>query len=293
MRDKTMQCKHIKELLVNYLKDETGDPERKTIEDHLAECELCRLELHNLQAVWTDLGNISDKQPSIHLRNRFYSMLNNETSIQQTQDDGKSRFNGLGNFFRSVWPTRPQWALSYTFVFILLGFTLGRFDLMVETGDAPGTGDTEIARIQDEVSELRDMMAYTLLSQDSVQARLRGIDYARTNSSDDPSVLTLLLNTFERDETGNVRLAALDVLESHLDNPTVRERIYNRLLTETSPIVQLKIVELLLDEAGEGWSDQLDELLMTGILDSTVTAYLQEARTGTGRNEAQGDSRAL
>lgn len=288
-----MKCENIKEQLVNYLKSELSNSERKIIDDHLSECEHCRLVLNNLETIWTDLGNISDKEPSSHFREHFHNMLNNEISMRETHTHGKSGKKGLMDIFQTVWPTRPQWALSYTFVFVVLGFGLGRWFLIGGTVDISETGKPQITHIQEEVSELRDMMAYTLLSQDSVQARLRGIDYARANGSSDPRVLTLLLNTFERDETSNVRLAALDAIKPHLDNPMVKERIYNRLLMETSPIVQLKIVNNLLDAAGEGWQDQLDELLKTGILDSTVTGFLQEAKTGENKNEEQEGVREL
>lgn len=278
MREDQMKCEQIKDQFINYLKGEISGLERKLIDDHVSECEHCRLELHHLQSAWTALEEIPELEPSSQLRERFYGMLDNEKSGKQ----------GLRSLFQAVWPARPQSALSYTFVIILFGFVMGRFLITGGSTMSRDINQPQISQIQEDVSQLRDMVALTLLSQDSVQARLRGIDFARTNISNDPRVLTLLLNTFERDETRNVRLAALDVLGNYLDDPMVKERIYNNLLMETSPIVQLKIVELLLEAAGDGWQEQLDDLLKTGILDSTVTGFLQEVRADGDRDEDQG-----
>ena len=287
-----MKCNHVKEQFVAYLKNELDNPNRTLVEQHIDGCEYCCLELNRMKQLWTGLENGNEQKPSAQLSNRFYDMLNNEVTRRIDhlyKEPTKSRWTGL---FSSLWPSRPQWALSYTFVIMLGGFLVGQWMPSADRSNA-NPDQQELAQIKDEVSDLRDLMAFTLLSQDSVQARLQGVDYARENNPDDPRVLTLLLNTFERDEARNVRLAALDALGPYMENPAVNERIYNGLLMETSPIVQLKIVELLLDAAGTGWQEQLDELLKTGILDSNVTAFLQDVKSGNDQNTGQDGVRAL
>lgn len=268
-----MICTRVKAQYIYFLRRELDQAERQIIEAHLVECDDCRLALQEIESMWTGLDALPERAPSAQLRERFFDALHNANTVRATGMSGKSAWTYL---------LRPQWVLAFTMVILLGGFLIGRlFPAAAPAGNTP-----QLAQIQKDVSDLRGLMALTLLSQDSVQARLRGIEYARKSGSGDPRVLTLLLNTVDRDETRNVRLAALDVLGSHLDNSMVRERIYNRLLMEPSPLVQLKIVELLLEGAGDGGHELLDDLLKTGILEPTVAGFLRQVEAGGTRTVA-------
>ena len=275
-----MNCNLVNEKLVEYLKQELAGPDRKQVEDHLRECATCARELGSLERLWQDLERGTELIPSVRLRDRFYSMLRDEIVRHESKDTVPQVQPGIPALFQSLWPSRPQWALAYSFLVVLGGFTLGR----LLAGDAVTDGQSgqqeEIARIREDMSDLKDLMALTLLSQGSVQARLQGIDYARQSGAGDTRVLSLLLNTLERDDTRNVRLAALDALAPHLDIPMVRERLYNSLLQETSPIVQLKVVELLVKTAGDDGPGLVNELVRAGILDADVERYLEDAGKG-------------
>ena len=267
-----MKCNHVKARYLDFLKQEMDLTERQAIETHLAGCGDCRLELQEIEAAWTGLDYLPECMPSSRLRERFYASLNNAIVA-----------NTSGVVRKPAWPFlfQPQWAVAFSLVILLCGFAIGRFYPAGGTTDSATTDASQLSQIQKEVSELRGLMALSLLSQDSVQARLRGIEYARESGSGDPQVLGLLLNTIDRDETSNVRLAALDALDSHLDNSMVRERIYERLLMEPSPLVQLKIVKMLLEGADNDGHKLLDDLLKTGILDPAVAGYLRQTETGS------------
>lgn len=262
-----MKCNHAEARFIDYLRQELDVIERQAVDKHLAGCDNCRLALQEIETAWSGLDYLPEGVPSPAVRERFYQGLNDAI---ETNTSGTTRKPAWTLLFR------PQWAVAFSVMVLLCGFIIGRWYPAGNTAADP----SQLAQIQKEVSELRGLMALSLLSQNSVQARLRGIEYARESGSGDPRVLALLLNTLDRDETSNVRLAALDVLGAHLDNGMVRERIYNRLLMEPSPLVQLKIVKLLLEGAGDDGHKLVDDLLKTGILDPSVSGFLRQAETG-------------
>ena len=263
-----MKCNHVKERFIDYLRQDLVAAEQQAVEAHLAGCDDCRMALQEIETAWANLDYLPERVPSPAVRERFYQGLNDAIEVKTSATARKPAWTLL---------FQPQWAVAFSVMILLCGFIIGRWYPASNTIADP----SQLTQIQKEVSELRGLMALSLLSQNSVQARLRGIEYARESGSGDPRVLALLLNTVDRDETSNVRLAALDVLGSHLDNGMVRDRIYNRLLMEPSPLVQLKIVKMLLDGAGDEGNKLVDDLLKTGILDPSVSGFLRQADTGS------------
>ena len=272
-----MNCEQLNDRLVDYLKDELDFQTRRQFDLHLETCEHCAGELQALRSLWQDLDPATMQAPSPRVRERFYAMLNQQTAQHRHASAGQPAQGHRPAMLQWFWPMRPHWALAWSVVLLVGGAMIGRMLPLDATIVAGSNQDEEIAQIREDVSEMRELMALTLLSQGSVQARLQGIEYAQQTGAGDPQVLSLLLNTLERDDTRNVRLAVLDALTPYLDNDMVRERLYNSLLKEPSPIVQLKVVELLVRAAGDDGQGVIDELLMAGILDAEVERYLQEA----------------
>ena len=59
---------------------------------------------------------------------------------------------------------------------------------------------------------MRQMVALSLMQEQSASERLRGVSWAMPRAVDDTEVLSALLTTVNQDPNVNVRLAAVDAL---------------------------------------------------------------------------------
>ena len=86
----------------------------------------------------------------------------------------------------------------------------------------------------------------------SASTRLAAILEIEQSRSIDERFLAMLSETMNRDGNTNVRLAALDVLSNHLDNPQVADMLATALTRQDDPLVQLGIVRIAaqLDHVG-------------------------------------------
>ena len=86
------------------------------------------------------------------------------------------------------------------------------------------------------------LLALSLLAQDSASARLKGVSLGERTGGDH-EVTQALLATLNDDPSVNVRLAAVDALARFADRPAVADGLVESLPRQTSPLVQLALVD--------------------------------------------------
>jgi len=64
-------------------------------------------------------------------------------------------------------------------------------------------------------------------------------------SQPDPQVLSALLQVLDYDPNANVRLAAVDALQQFSDQSMVRQGLVQALTRQSSPLVQIALIDLL------------------------------------------------
>jgi hypothetical protein len=120
-----------------------------------------------------------------------------------------------------------------------------------------------VVQLREEVRHTRQLVALSLLQQQSASERLKGVDWSNRMSRPDPQVLSALLHTVNYDQNVNVRLAALDALHQSASNQMVRRGLTESLDRQTSPMVQIALIDLLVDirerEAAEAVKDLMRE----------------------------------
>jgi len=109
----------------------------------------------------------------------------------------------------------------------------------------PETRLADVSQLRSEVQELRQMVATSLLQNQSSSERLRGVSYSYQIERPDDETLTVLLNTLNYDPNVNVRLAAIDALSNFYDEPEVRRGVIESLSRQSSPLVQIALIDLL------------------------------------------------
>ncbi len=110
---------------------------------------------------------------------------------------------------------------------------------------------------------MRQMVALSLLQQQSASERLRGVSWAYQSEPTNNEVLTALVGAVRNDPNINVRLAAVDALGAFAQNPQARQALREALPRESTPIVQVALIDLLVDLQEQEATPALQEIVST------------------------------
>jgi len=148
-------------------------------------------------------------------------------------------------WWRNLWPANPAWQIAVAGLCLAFGLTIG---LGAGAYLERGRGERdEVARLREEVASTKEMVALSLLQQQSAAERLRGVDYSQRMSSMEPQVIEALVQAVNRDSNVNVRLAAIDALGKVANDTHVRSSMQEALIQQDSPMVQAALIDYLVD----------------------------------------------
>ena len=94
---------------------------------------------------------------------------------------------------------------------------------------------------------MRELVALSLLRQQSASERLRGVSWANQVESSDGQVLNALLDSVNHDPNVNVRLAAADALRTFAMTSAARTEIARAIVPQSAPLVQIALIDLVVD----------------------------------------------
>jgi HEAT repeat protein len=103
----------------------------------------------------------------------------------------------------------------------------------------------ELAAMHAELSNMRQLVALSMLQQQSASERLQGVSWSSREAHLDSRIQAALLHTLRYDGSVDVRLAALDVLSRHASQPQVRKAVVDALQGQQSPLVQVALIDQL------------------------------------------------
>ncbi len=259
-----MNCSELHELIPDYLTGSLARAAQDEAAAHLVTCASCQQEVASLSGMWMQLGRLPQEQPSPVMRPRFYAMLEAyEQGLQREQllPSARERFNV---WLAQWWPKQPALQLGFAAAFLLLGIFLGqRF--------ARTSADTsEIAVLRSEVQSMQQRVALSLLQQPSPSDRLAGVSWVNQMQAPDQDVLNLLLRTLTEDPNINVRLAAAEALSVYGNEDLVRQGIVAALPRQTSPLVQIRLIKLLIELREKNAHTALQQLMQNERLNQEV-----------------------
>lgn len=248
------------------------------LQAHLAACPSCRVEVDGLAQVWAGLGLVPDEEPSAALRGRFYAHL--EAALaEMAEEEGRSLASlSLGDRLARWWRDRPLRFSAAAAVAALLLVTLGvalgarwRGGEVAVTRPATGPATAGgLAELRGEVQAMGRLLALSLLAQDSASERLKGVRWGERSAGGDEQVTAALVATLNDDPNVNVRLAAVEALARFADRPALVADLAAALPRQTSPLVQLALVEAVVAADGQRAAAALETLLREPGLDPTV-----------------------
>jgi len=234
-----MKCDDVRE---QYLSVLTGDLDAASVaelESHCVDCAACREATAELQALWLSLAALPSEHPSPALRARFYAMLAAERRAGEAHVRTAAQPGGLTRWIETWWPRRPALQFALALLMLLGGIGIGqRF--------GGGTDrNVEIAMLRQEVQSTRNLVTLSLLQTPSPSARLQGVGYSTQIDRPQPELVDALLATLDTDPSVDVRLAAVDALSRFARLDEVRLGLVQSLSRQTSPLVQIALIDLM------------------------------------------------
>lgn len=221
-----MNCEESRKSFVDYWRGALDPMSNARFHAHLASCEGCRREAEQLKEVWGTLGALPELDPSTQMRLRFYDSVR---QWKQQETERQSRF---------WWSRHPAFQIAFAMAILVIGIVLG---------NTMGRQSGEVAQLRGEIYNMRQLVTLSLLQQQSAGDRLQGVNWSYRVEQPDTAVLSALLTTVNHDPNVNVRLAAVDALRNFSDSPVARKGVMQALAKQTSPLVQIAILDQIVE----------------------------------------------
>ncbi|MFH1573325.1 MAG: HEAT repeat domain-containing protein [Acidobacteriota bacterium] len=218
--------------LILYHYQEAGD--RAAIGEHLAACIACRADLERLTQSLAALDAFAAPE-----RGEGYGagVWRAVRARMRAESPAPRRFAPAG------W---LQWAqVGWGVALLLVGILVGRY--------LPGPGDQELRT-------MRELLTLSLLQQQSASERLAGISQSRYFEQADPRIIGALVQALDHDTDVNVRLAAVDALGRFAGQASIRDQLIESLERQKSPLVQIELIDLLVEQGARSSTDVLRRL---------------------------------
>lgn len=233
-----MRCEEIQELLPEYWAGSAKSQDRELVNSHLAECADCR----ESSRLWSMLGELPDEQPGPEVAVRFRTMLAAyRHGLEQAEQPKPKKSFSISQWLYGWWPTKLELQVSIAAACLAVGVAIG----VVASSNAPSA--KEFAKLHDELRGTREMVAVSLLRQQSASDRLRGVSWSTRLNRPDEEVLGALLAAVDQDPSVDVRLAAADALRKYANVPEVGQGMVTALGRSDSPLVQIALIDALVD----------------------------------------------
>jgi len=263
-----MQCEEVRDQFTDYLIETLEEPKRSQVQQHLISCAACRAEAEGLKAIWTRLGSIPGEQPGPNMRARFEVMLE---AYRHGLDNAPSSnwWRNANEWMARWWPAQPVLQFGLAAALLVAGVAVGR----QYQQPAPLQPDGEMVQLRSEVREMRNLVAISLMQQQSASERLKGVNYQIAQPNSD--FLNTLLDTLMHDANVNVRLAAVDALRKFGESQTVRQGILKAITRQESPLVQIELITLMVELQERAGVATLREISANQTLDEEVRKRAQ------------------
>jgi hypothetical protein len=257
---------HVAEDLVSLLTGELTPDRRQGVERHLTTCGTCRDEYRVLAYLWDSLGELPEEVPGKELGRQFDELLRRELAdVKRARLKAGTR--GFG-WFSHHW----KFALEFAAVLIV--------GVLIGNGLPKGSRNNELTLLNDQLRETNRLLVLSLLHQESVADRLRGINWSRrAENIVDDEIVASIIQTFRSDPNVSVRLAALGALAPQAATPTVRSALLEELNHEASPLVQTALIDLLIEIHDPRVDESLRHMTESDTLNPSVKSYLAKAIT--------------
>jgi hypothetical protein len=245
-----MNCERIREQIPECLAGRMDAAAREKLVEHLESCAGCRAEVAELNAVWRameSLKSTKNETPDPAAKARFMETLEAyRAGMGVVVEMPVRRGRGFGS--------RPVWQAAIAAGLLILGVFAGRY-VGQPRQEAP-----EVAQLKGQVESLRQLVALSMMQQQSPGARLRGVSYSEQIAQPDSQVQQALLFAVNHDSNVNVRLSAVDALQKFAGNLEVARAMMESIAVQDSPLVQVALIDMLVQTSARSVAPSMAKL---------------------------------
>ncbi|HTZ20450.1 MAG TPA: zf-HC2 domain-containing protein [Opitutaceae bacterium] len=276
-----MNCQRVQDTFLDYQAGTLAAAESAAVREHLKTCLICQREWAGLQETLLQLDRLPPEEPSARLRTNFYAML--DTHLRQAREPSPFALmrNRLDRFFENLVPTRPALQFAFSAVLLVAGVIVGARYLQPAAPIAPPATDlatqSRLDEMQKKFDSMSQLVAYSLAQQQPANTRLQQIAATLARGDADAKTLAGLVSTLAFDPNTNVRLSALEALYAHADRPLVRQGVLASLPRESSPLVQLAMIDFLTSVRDRDAAPAFEALTRDAAIDAAVRDAAQRA----------------
>jgi HEAT repeat protein len=271
-----MNCERVKEQIPECLAGRLEKAEREKVIEHLETCAGCRNELAELGAVWRGMDALAiPAEPEPVMKSRFMEMMEAYQEGLLAAQEHVKRESAAAAPPKSGWagflPHRPIWQFALAFALLMLGVFAGRY------AATPRGENPEMAQLKGQVEGLRQLVALSMLQEQSPSQRLQGVTYSVQMAQPDAQVEQALLHAVTHDPNINVRLSAVEALGKYAAKPDIRRALEDAVPVQESPLVQVALIELLAQLNDADSAPALQKLVRDPETDETVRQHAAQA----------------
>lgn len=260
-----MECNNIQHTIIDFIEGNVSEDIKLQIEEHLLNCEECRMHHKQTRALLEGLHEIEDELPGDDLKLDFYNMLENEKEniINTNHKNIKRSEKNSGAYF-------IRYAAA-AIIFLSIGFFTGH-GIQLRNYQ-----NTEIAALRRELSNMQQTATMASLSQPTASQRLKAINTINEQLRFDEKTINVLITTFKSDENINVRMAAANALANYPDVEDVRTAFIEALETESDPALQITLISLLTQIQDERAKKAFEKILDN---ENTIPVVKEQVKEG-------------
>jgi hypothetical protein len=254
-----MTCERVREQIPELLAGRLEQAARTSVVEHLESCAGCRTEVAELNAVWRGMENLNDPAdtvPDPTAKSRFLDVL-------RAYEAGLATAHAAPKPKVVAFPANPAWRAAIAAGLVAIGVLVGHYQMRPQE-------TSEIGQLKGQVENLRQMVALSMLQQQSPSARMRGVTYSEQISQPDREVVDALLFAVSNDSNENVRQSAVDALQKFAADPRVIPALVDSIPSQQSPFVQISIIDMLVQLRARSTADDLAKLAKDTHIDETV-----------------------
>ena len=238
---------------------------------HLAGCPACSEDLRTLTSTLHALDAMPTPKPSPRVRQSVYAAIAAEKRLIASSPAPAAVRPRSSRRSVLFWIFQPIAACAL----IAVGFLAGHRTAPAPVTAAPvatkpdPTTQQQIADLQAKVDTMTQMVGYSL-TKNSTNDRIAKVLTTAATVKPGEQVIDNLITTMTLDPSANVRLNAVEALYAHADNAVVKAAVVASLTHESSPLVQIALIDFAVGAHDHEAVPELQKLIAADQTDPNV-----------------------
>jgi anti-sigma factor RsiW len=249
-----MNCTSCLERLPELACGKLDETTASSLRDHMDACPDCRREFETLARTAEALDALPSAAPSHRLRAEVMGAIETEKLSLRSQADWASSIRSAAE---------PRGGRPFPWTLLLLQ-GLGACALAAVgfiAGERTAT-ERQVADLRARVDTMGQLVEQSVLQKRTTGERLETVLTAGESPRPDERVIDGLINSLAFDSSVNVRLSALSALYGHANQDVVRAAVIACLPRETSPLIQVSMIDFLVAARAHEASPELRKLFI-------------------------------